>query len=69
MSLIDQVMKVARASAKTHRGAGILRRLKNWRNAERLIVSLLALPKNERAKITFGRPWPICRRHQERGDA
>lgn len=51
MSLIDQVMKVARASAKTHRGAGILRRLKNWRNAEQLIVSLLALPKNERAKI------------------
>ena len=46
MSLIDQVMKVARASAKTHRGAGILRRLKNWRNAEQLIVKFSRAAKN-----------------------
>jgi SAM-dependent methyltransferase len=51
MSLIDQVIKAARASAKTRGAGGILRRLKNWLKAEQLIVSFLALPKSERAKI------------------
>jgi SAM-dependent methyltransferase len=47
-----QVIKVAsRASARTRKGAGILRRWRDWLAAEPLIASFLTLPKSERAKI------------------
>ncbi len=52
MSPMHQVIKVAtRASAKTRKGAGVLRRFKDWLQAEPLITSFLALPKSERAKV------------------
>ena len=51
MSLVDQIARVARASVKTRGGAGLLRRLRNLRNAGQLTVSYLALPRSERAKI------------------
>jgi SAM-dependent methyltransferase len=51
MSLVDQVMKVARASARTRSGAGIVRRLRDWRTAERLMRNFLALPRSERSRI------------------
>ncbi len=51
MSLVDQVMKVARASARTRSGAGLLQRLRDWRTTERLFRSFLTLPKSERSKI------------------
>lgn len=52
MSPMLQVMKVAsRASARTRKGARILRRWRDWLAAEPLITSFLALPKSERAKI------------------
>lgn len=49
---MHQVIRVAaRASAKTRKGANILRRLKGWLGAEPLIASFLSLPKGEREKI------------------
>jgi SAM-dependent methyltransferase len=51
MSLVDQVMKVARASARTRGGAGIVRRLRDWRTTERLMRNFLALPRSERSRI------------------
>ena len=50
MSLVDQVMKVARASARTRSGAGIVRRLRDWRTAERLMRNFLTLPRSERSR-------------------
>jgi len=51
MSLVDQVMKVARASARTRSGAGIVRRLRDWSKTEQLFRNFLALPRSERSKI------------------
>jgi len=51
MSLVDHMTRVARRAAKTRSGSRIIWRLKNWINAERLIVGVLALPRSERAKI------------------
>lgn len=51
MSLVDQVMKVARASARTRSGAGIVRRLRSWSKTEQLFRSFLALPRFERSRI------------------
>lgn len=52
MSRLHQAIKVAtRASARTRKGAGVLRRFKDWLAAEPLIESFLTLPKVERTKI------------------
>jgi SAM-dependent methyltransferase len=51
MSLVDQVMKVARASARTRSGAGIVRRLRDWSKTGQLFRNFLALPRSERSKI------------------
>ena len=51
MSLVDHVMKVARASARTRGGAGIVRRLRDWRKTEQFIRNFLTLPGPERSRI------------------
>ena len=52
MSLVDQTRRIAsRASVKMRKGAGLLRRLRHWAEAEPLIESFLAQPKTERDKI------------------
>jgi SAM-dependent methyltransferase len=56
MSLVDQVMKVARASTRTRGGAGIVRRLRDWAKTEQLFRSFLKLPKSERSKILSANP-------------
>jgi len=54
MSLADQFMKVARASAGTRGGAGLVRRLKEWRRAEQLVAGFMTLPRSERSRILSG---------------
>jgi SAM-dependent methyltransferase len=56
MSLGDQVMKVARASARTRGGAGVVRRLRDWSKTGKLFRNFLTLPKSERAKILSANP-------------
>jgi SAM-dependent methyltransferase len=58
MSLVDQVMKVARASAKTRTATGLRRgaagpllRLREWVRTARLFLSFLLLPRSARSKI------------------
>jgi SAM-dependent methyltransferase len=51
MSLVNQVMKVARASAGTRSGAGLVRRLREWSRAEQMLAGFLTLPRSERSKI------------------
>lgn len=56
MSLIDQVKKVARASATARKGVGALRELKVSAKAGSFIASFLALPHAERTKILSADP-------------
>jgi SAM-dependent methyltransferase len=51
MSFVDHVMKVARASARTHGGAGVVRRLRDWLKTEQVVRNFLALPRPERSRI------------------
>src|SRR3984957_6611965 len=51
MSFVDHVMKVARASARTHGGAGVVRRLRDWLKTEQIMRNFLALPRPERSRI------------------
>jgi SAM-dependent methyltransferase len=51
MSFVDPVMKVARASARTRGGAGVVRRLRDWLKTEQIMRNFLALPRPERSRI------------------
>ena len=51
MSVIYQVTRIARASARTRAFASLVQRLRDWLRTRRLVANYLALPRSERTRI------------------